>query len=139
MFPFIHFLPLHLQRRNDELTPGSHAALEEKRVILRGGGDLEFAEAVDRCREAVSRRREQNMRIKKVKRARGSNLQDGFYIFRASCVGSGGWQFHAVACDIIAGTPYWSENVAKVFEGYKVNLEDGKKRKQEARDEKVKK
>ena len=100
---------------------------------------MEFAEAVDRCREAVSRRKEQNMRIKKVKRARGSYLQDGFYIFRASCVGSGGWQFHAVACDIIAGTPYWSENVAKVFEGYKVNLEDGKKRKQEARDEKVKK
>jgi hypothetical protein len=29
--------------------------------------------------------------------------------------------------------------VAKVFEGYKANLEDGKKRKQEARDEKVKK
>ena len=104
---------------------------------LRGGGKLEFSEAVNKCREAVCKGREQHMRIAKVKRERGSNLEDGFYIFRASCVGSGGWQFHAVACDIIAGTPYWSENVAKVFEGFKVNLDDGKKRKQEARDEKV--
>ena len=69
----------------------------------------------------------QKMSLLKVTESGTPPDNDGFYVFRVACVGSKGWQFHAVAYLKDFGRGYWSEPVAGVYQGYRVVIEQSKK------------
>jgi hypothetical protein len=70
----------------------------------------------------------QKMSLLKVTESGTPPDNDGFYVFRVACVGSKGWQFHAVAYLKDFGRGYWSEPVAGVYQGYRVVIEDRQNR-----------
>jgi hypothetical protein len=101
--------------------------LEGARERMRTGGA--FGEVVSMGQKAVADARTgQKMSLLKVTESGTPPDNDGFYVFRVACVGSKGWQFHAVAYLKDFGRGYWSEPVAGVYQGYRVVIEDRQNR-----------
>ena len=109
--------------KHPDLSLATRAALEGARKRMRTGGA--FGEVVSMGQKAVADAQTgQKMSLLKVTESGTPPDNDGFYVFRVACVGSKGWQFHAVAYLKDFGRGYWSEPVAGVYQGYRVVIED---------------
>ena len=122
-----HPPPPQTQLRHPHWSMESEQALQGARETMRTAGP--FGTAVRAGLQAVAKADTgQKLSMVLVREVGTPPAADGFYVFRVSCVGSKGWRFHAVTCRKAGASILWSEPVAGVYQGYRLDVGDKKRR-----------
>jgi hypothetical protein len=119
--------PPQTQLDHPDWSLESQQALQGARETMRTAGP--FGTAVRAGLQAVAKADTgQKLSMVLVREVGTPPAADGFYVFRVSCVGSKGWRFHAVTCRKAGASILWSEPVAGVYQGYRLDVGDKKRR-----------